>query len=103
MTETVLRCDDRNAYYQSFDIPLPWAGERFIDVVDVEDQALSGDAYKPKFDACASPHNCAVIPVCAVAAGADAMISAEPRKNANGEASIRPYRTGSRSGTRELA
>ena len=31
------------------------------------------------------------------------MINAAPRKNANGETSIRPYRIGTSSGTRETA
>ncbi len=44
----------------------------------------------PKFDRCASPQSWTVNPVRGVAARSDAMISAPPRKNANGDSSIRP-------------
>jgi hypothetical protein len=60
----------------------------------------SGEAQIPKFDRCASPQAWTVIPVTGAGARPVAMISAPPRKNANGEASIRPYRIGSRSAIR---
>ncbi len=50
----------------------------------------SGEANMPKFDRCASPQSCTVNPVRGVAARSDAMINAPPRKNANGDSSIRP-------------
>ena len=39
----------------------------------------SGDAYPPKFDRCASPHNCTSSPAVGVDARSAAMIAAEPR------------------------
>ena len=39
----------------------------------------SGVPNRPKFDRCASPHNCTVTPDTGVAARSDAMISAAPR------------------------
>jgi hypothetical protein len=50
----------------------------------------SGDAKSPKFDRCASPHSCTRIFDTGVLARSAAMISAAPRKKANGDASIRP-------------
>ena len=63
----------------------------------------SGDANTPKFDRCASPHACTVKPDRGVVARSEAIINAAPRKNANGEVSIRPYRIGTNSGTRDRA
>ena len=60
----------------------------------------SGDAKTPKLDRCASPHSCTRSPDDGVPARSDAMTRAAPRKNAKGEDTIRPYRMGSRSGTR---
>jgi hypothetical protein len=64
---------------------------------------LSGDAYRPKFETCASPHNCAVSPVSGADAKSEAISRAAPRKNAKRDGSIRPYRTGSRSAIRDAA
>ena len=50
----------------------------------------SGDAKTPKFDRWASPQSWTVIPARGVGARSAAMISAAPRKNVNGETSIRP-------------
>ena len=44
----------------------------------------------PKFAMWASPQSCARIPVRGVVATSAAKIAAAPRKNANGEASMRP-------------
>ena len=54
----------------------------------------SGVANTPKLARCASPQAWTRSPVAGVPARSSAMITAEPRRNANGEASIRPYRTG---------
>ena len=50
----------------------------------------SGEPNTPKFDRWASPQSCTLIPERGVAARSAAMISAPPRKNVNGETSIRP-------------
>ena len=50
----------------------------------------SGVANNPKFIKWQSPHACALFPSVGVFAKSLAMIAAEPRKNANGDASIRP-------------
>ena len=50
----------------------------------------SGEPNAPKLHRWASPQSCTVRPERAVVARSDAMISAAPRKNANGETSIRP-------------
>ena len=60
----------------------------------------SGEANAPKLDRCASPHNCTRNPDVGVAARSAAIGSAAPRKNVNGDTSIRPWRTGTSSGTR---
>ena len=63
----------------------------------------SGEAKAPKFDRWASPHNCTRSPEDLVPARSAAIGSAAPRKYANGEVSIRPWRTGTSSGTRDSA
>ena len=63
----------------------------------------SGEAYRPKLDRCASPQTWTVRPDTGVVARSLAMTRAAPRKKANGEAAIRPYRTGSNSGSRDTA
>ena len=50
----------------------------------------SGAAKMPKFERWASPHACTRSPDSGVFARSIAMIAAAPRKNVNGEASIRP-------------
>jgi hypothetical protein len=50
----------------------------------------SGDENVPKFDRCASPQSCTLRPEVGVRARSPAMIAAAPRKNENGETSIRP-------------
>ena len=50
----------------------------------------SGEPNTPKFDRCASPQSCTLMSDRGVAARSAAMISAAPRKNVNGESSIRP-------------
>ena len=50
----------------------------------------SGAAKPPKFERCASPHSCACSPERGAPARSAAMMYAAPRKNANGEVSIRP-------------
>src|SRR5262249_29573411 len=52
------------------------------------------DAKKPKFDRCASPQACTVIPVTGVVARSWAITAAAPRKKAKGDSAIRPIRTG---------
>ena len=60
----------------------------------------SGVPNTPKFERCASPHSWTVMPELGVDARSAAMMSAAPRKNVNGEISIRPWRIGTSSGTR---
>jgi hypothetical protein len=50
----------------------------------------SGEPNTPKFDTCASPQSWTLIRDRGVGARSAAMIKAAPRKNANGESSIRP-------------
>ena len=75
---------------EPLEVPLPRARKRLVEVVEVEDQRASGAANPPKFDRCASPHIWARSPLTGVAARSAAMIAAAPRKNVNGETSIRP-------------
>ncbi len=63
----------------------------------------SGVAKTPKFARCASPHTWARKPLVGVSAKSLAMTIAAPRKKANGDSSMRPCRTGTRSGTRVVA
>ena len=63
----------------------------------------SGEPNRPKFDRWASPHSCTVTPDRGVPARSAAMIAAAPRKNVNGDTSIRPYRIGTSSCTRVRA
>ena len=60
----------------------------------------SGEANTPKLLTCASPLSWQARPENGVFARSPAITDAAPRKNANGEASIRPYRIGTSSGTR---
>src|SRR3954451_24014985 len=60
----------------------------------------SGVAHNPKFRTCASPHIWTSRPVWEHPARSAAMTAAAPRKYVHGDAVIRPYRSGSRSGTR---
>ena len=60
----------------------------------------SGLAKTPKLARCASPHSWTFEPISGVSARSLAMTAADPRRNANGEASIRPMRIGTRSGRR---
>ncbi len=50
----------------------------------------SGDANTPKFDRCASPQSWTTMSDCGVSARSEAMSSAAPRKNVNGDTSMRP-------------
>jgi hypothetical protein len=50
----------------------------------------SGEPNTPKFDRCASPQDCTWNPERGIPARSAAMIRAAPRKNVNGETSIRP-------------
>ena len=63
----------------------------------------SGEPNTPKFDRWASPQSCTLMPDRGVDSRSAAMISAAPRKNVNGETSIRPWRIGTSSGTRSTA
>ena len=55
----------------------------------------------PKFDRCASPHSWAVRPVLGWRARSPAITPAPPRKKANGEVSMRLWRSGTSSWRRE--
>jgi hypothetical protein len=57
----------------------------------------------PKFSRCASPQACTLMSVVGVCARSHAIGAAAPRKYANGDAAMRPYRIGTRSATRVLA
>ncbi len=50
----------------------------------------SGDPKTPKFERWASPQICALIPERGVPERSDAITRAAPRKNVNGDTSIRP-------------
>src|SRR3954447_4684525 len=63
----------------------------------------SGAANAPKFDRCASPHSCTCRSVRGAPARSAAIRYAPPRKNVNGETSIRPYRSGTSDGSRVCA
>ena len=60
----------------------------------------SGVAKSPKLERCASPQSWTVTPDRGVVSRSVAMSSAAPRKKVNGEASMRPYRIGTSSGSR---
>ena len=62
-----------------------------------------GEANAPKLARCASPHSCTRSPEAGVVARSAAIGSAAPRKNVNGDTSIRPCRTGTSSGTRDFS
>ena len=62
----------------------------------------SSAAKTPKLERCASPQSWACSPVRVPSARSAAMTYAAPRKNVNGETSIRPYRIGTSSGRRVL-
>jgi hypothetical protein len=53
-------------------------------------RSRSGDAKPPKLSRCASPDSCTVNPAVGVVARSCAITAAAPRKNASGEASMRP-------------
>ncbi len=61
----------------------------------------SGAANPPKFEMCASPQTCTTRPELGVSARSAAITAAAPRKNVNGVASIRPYRIGTSSASRD--
>ena len=63
----------------------------------------SAEANRPKLDRWASPQVCARKPETGVRARSAAMTAAAPRKNVNGETSMRPYRIGTSSGTRSAS
>ncbi len=63
----------------------------------------SGAAKPPKLERCASPQSCTSKPLRGEAARSVAMTAAAPRKKANGDTSIRPWRIGISSGTRVAA
>ena len=60
----------------------------------------SGASKTPKLERWASPQSCTFNPEFGLAARSAAMIAAPPRKNGNAEATIRPWRIGTSSGTR---
>ena len=53
-------------------------------------KARSGEAKSPKFERWASPQACTRNPEDGVVARSEAITSAAPRKNVNGETSMRP-------------
>ena len=63
----------------------------------------SAEANTPKLDTCMSPQSSTCRPVCGVDARSAAMTAADPRRNANGDCSMRAWRTGTSCGIRVLA
>ena len=63
----------------------------------------SAEANTPKFARCASPHACTDSPVTGVPARSAAITAADPRRNANGLASIRAWRMGTSDASRVFA
>ena len=57
----------------------------------------SAEPKTPKFDTCMSPQACTATPVAGVAARSAAITPAAPRKNENGDPSMRACRTGTNS------
>ena len=79
LREPVVAGGDGEARRQPLDVVLERAGQRLVEVVEVEHQARSGDANTPKFDRCASPQSCTLSPAVGVLARSAAMIFAAPR------------------------
>lgn len=57
--KSLARPHDHETGREPFDVPLPGAGQRLVEVVDVEDQMPFGEASSRKFSRCASPQSCA--------------------------------------------
>ena len=95
---------DREARAEPLDVPLPRPGQRLVEVVEVEDELAVGARRSRRSWRGARRRRAArAKPERGVAARSAAMIAAAPRKNANGDGDMRPYRIGSSSGTRVSA
>ena len=103
LAEPALAARDVDASREPPDVSLKWLGKRLVEVVDVEHEPRSGAAHTPKLERCASPPRCAQSPEPGVIARSDATIAAAPLKNESGDASIRPHRIGTNSGTCEAS
>ena len=98
--EAAITSRDGEAGHQPFEVPLERARKGFVEVAEAEDEPAVRSREDPEFDRCASPHSCTVSPVRGTPARSAAIRYAAPRKNVNGDTNIRPYRSGTSSGTR---
>ena len=89
----------REARGQPHDVPLEGPGSVSSKSLTLKTSRRSGAVNPPKFERCASPQSCADRPVPARRQVAGHQ-GAAPRKNVNGDTSIRPCRIGTSSGTR---
>ena len=64
---------------EPLDIPLPWRGQCFVEIIDVKNSRRSGVAKPPKFIRWASPHAWTWISVVGMPARSAAMTPADPR------------------------
>ena len=82
---------DREARHQALDVPLPRPGQRLVEVVDVEHQPpiRGGEAAEVRQVGIAAELDVQAR-VAASPARSAAISAAAPRKNVNGDASIRP-------------
>src|SRR5262245_29800127 len=74
---------NHHACGQSFEIPLPWRREGFVEIISKSLMSKmkfrSGVAKPPKFSRCASPQACTRNPVAGVRARSAAINAADPR------------------------
>ena len=75
----------------------------FVEIVDIEHQLAGGRSEATEVRQVRVAAQLDLRPDCGVAARSAAISAAAPRKNANGEASIRPCRMGTSSATRPAA
>ena len=101
--EAALAAGDRHARRQPLHVPFERAGQRLVEVVDAEHEPPVGRAEDAEVRRDARHRTAArAAPSGPHPRGRPPSDRRAPRKNANGEASIRPYRIGTSSGNRVL-
>jgi hypothetical protein len=99
---SMLSSGDVNASDQSFQVPLPWPHNSFVEVIQVENDLTLRSTIHSKVVQVPLPSITTRIALIGVVERSDAMTQADPRRKANGEAAIRPMRSGIRCSCRPL-
>src|SRR5215203_1018384 len=101
--EAVVAAGHHEARGEALDIPLPGSRQGLVEVVEVEEQGALRGGVRPEVQQVGVAAQLGLDAALRGAREVVAMTMADPRRNANGEAIMREYRSGIRSGIRSLS